>query len=86
MILTILKTYLRKIYQITYSLYWANNNTKKLCSITKFNTVLIQNRFYILINSGSSKKSDHHRQLFNIRDKINLKRKDKYVALSKLSI
>ena len=40
----------------------------------------------IFMNSGSSKASDHHRQLLNFLDKINLKRKDKYTALSSLSI
>ena len=32
------------------------------------------------------KKSDPHRLLLNLSDKINLKRKNKYVALSNLSI
>ena len=36
--------------------------------------------------SKNLKTSDHHRLLLNILDKINLKRGDKYVALSKLSI
>ena len=38
------------------------------------------------MNSGNSKKFDHHRLLLNLSDKINLKRSDKYVALSILSI
>ena len=37
-------------------------------------------------NSENSKTSDPHRLLFNLTDKINLKRSDKYVALSNLSI
>ena len=40
----------------------------------------------ILMNSGNSKKSDPHRLLLNPSDKINLKRKCKYVALSNLRI
>ena len=40
----------------------------------------------IFINSENSKTSDTHRLLFNLLDKINLKRSDKYVALSNLSI
>ena len=40
----------------------------------------------IFINSESSKTSDPHRLLFNLFDKINLKRCDKYVASSNLSI
>ena len=38
------------------------------------------------MNSGNSKIPDPHRLLLNISDKINLDRKDKYVALSNLSI
>ena len=47
----------------------------------------LQNRMNtIFMNSEKSKISDPHRQLFNLSDKINLKRSDKYVALSNLSI
>ena len=38
------------------------------------------------MNSEDSKTYDPHRLLLNILDKINLKRSDKYVALSNLSI
>ena len=38
------------------------------------------------MNSGKSKTSDPYRPLLNLSDKINLKRSDKYVALSSLSI
>ena len=38
------------------------------------------------MNSENSKASDPHRLLLNLTDKINLKRSDKYVALSNLSI
>ena len=38
------------------------------------------------MNSENSKTSDTHRLLLNISDKIDLKRNDKYVALSNLSI
>ena len=40
----------------------------------------------IFMNSENSKTSDPYRLLLNLLDKINLKRKDKYVALSNLSI
>ena len=40
----------------------------------------------ILMNSENSKTSDPHRLSLNLLDKINLKRSDKYVALSNLSI
>ena len=41
---------------------------------------------YIIMNSKNSKTSDLHRILHNLSDKINLKRSNKYVALSNLSI
>ena len=40
----------------------------------------------IFTNSENSKTSDTHRLLVNLPDKINLKRSDKYVALSNFSI
>ena len=40
----------------------------------------------IFMNSKNSKTSDPHRLLLNLSDKINLKRSDKYVALSNLSM
>ena len=38
------------------------------------------------MNSKKSEKSDPHRLLLNLTDKIDLRRKDKYIALSNLSI
>ena len=40
----------------------------------------------IFMNSGYSKTSDPHRLILNFTNKINLRRSDKYVALSDLSI
>ena len=40
----------------------------------------------IFMNSGNSKTSDRHRLLPNLSNEINLKRNDKNVALSNLSI
>ena len=40
----------------------------------------------LFMNSKNSKTSDLHRLLLNPADKIDLKRKDKYVAFSNLSI
>ena len=40
----------------------------------------------IFKNSKNSRKSDPHRLLLNLTDEINLKRSDKYVALSNLRI
>ena len=36
----------------------------------------------IFMNSENSKTSDPHRLLLNLTDKIDLRRKDKYIALS----
>ena len=38
------------------------------------------------MNSKNSKTSDPHRLLLNLTDKIDLRRKDKYIALSNLNI
>ena len=40
----------------------------------------------IFMNSENSKTSDPHKLLFNLSDKINIKRSDKYVTLSNLRI
>ena len=38
------------------------------------------------MNSENSKTSESHRLLLKLTDKIDLRRKDKYIALSNLSI
>ena len=40
----------------------------------------------IFMNSQNSKTSETHRLFLNVTDKINLKRSDKYVPLSNLSV
>ena len=40
----------------------------------------------IFMNSENSKTSDPHKLLFNLSDKINIKRSDKYVTLPNLRI
>ena len=40
----------------------------------------------IFMNSESIKTFDHNRLLINLTDKIDLRRKDRYIALSNLSI
>ena len=40
----------------------------------------------IFMNSGNSKTPDPHRVLLNLSDKIDLKRSDKHVAISNLSV
>ena len=51
------------------------------------NSIKLRNRMNtIFMNSENSKISDHHRLLLNLSDRINLKRSDKYTALSNLSL
>ena len=40
----------------------------------------------LFMHTKNSKTSDPHRLILNLKDKINLSRNDKYVALSNLSI
>ena len=40
----------------------------------------------IFMNTENSKTSDPHRLSFNLTNKIDLRRKDKYIALLNLSI
>ena len=40
----------------------------------------------IFMNSENSKTSDAHRLLLNLRDKMDLRKKEQYIALSNLSI
>ena len=40
----------------------------------------------IFMNSKNSKTSDPHRLLLNLTDKIDLRRSDKYIVLSNISI
>ena len=77
---------LNEILQIIYSLYQEKEVTKKVYNnIT--NSIKFLNRMdTIFTNSGISKAPDSHRLLLNLLDKMKLKRKDKYVALSNLSI
>ena len=77
---------LNEIRQIIYSLYQAKDITKKVYN-NMINSIKLQNRMdTIFINSKSSKTSDLNRLLLNLSEKIYLKRSDKYVVLSNLSI
>ena len=77
---------LNEIRQIIYSLYQAKEITKKVYNNIINSINLLKRMNTIFMNSQNSKTSDPHRLLLNISDKINLKRSDKYVALSNLSI
>ena len=77
---------LNSIRQIICSLHQEKEVTKKLYN-NIMNSIKLSNRMdTIFINSENSKTSDPHRLLLNLTGRINLKRSDKYVALSNLSI
>ena len=73
---------LNEIKQILHSLYRAKEITKKVYNDIRNST--IQNT--IFMNSENNKTFDPHRLLLNLTDKTNLRRSDKNVALSNLSI
>ena len=51
------------------------------------NSINLQNKMSdIIMNSINSKTSDHHRLLFNLSDKVDLKRSNNYVALSNVAL
>ena len=67
-------------------MYQTKEITKKVYN-NIVNWIKLLNRMSAtFMNSVNSKTSDPHRLLFSLSDKINLKRSDKYVALSNLSI
>ena len=73
---------INEIRQIIYSLYQAKEITKKVYNNT-MNSIIMNT---IFMNSKNSKTSNSHRLFLNLTDKINLKRSDRYVALSNLSL
>ena len=77
---------LNEIGQIIYSLYREKEITKKVYN-SIINSIKLSNKMEtIIMNSKNSGTSDPYRLLLSLTDKINLKRSDKYVVLSNLSI
>ena len=77
---------LNEIRQIMYYFYQAKEITKKLYN-NKMNSIKLRNIFVtVFMNSENSETSDSHRLLLILSDKIDLKRSNKYVALSNLSM
>ena len=77
---------LNEIRQIIYSLYRAKEITRKVYN-NIMNSIKLSNRMdTIYTKSQNSKTSDPQRLLLNLSDKINLKRSEKYIVLSNLSI
>ena len=68
---------LNEIMQIVYSLYQSKTSLKKY-TITKMDT--------IFMNSQNSKTSEPHILILKLTDKLDLKRGEKIIALSNLSI
>ena len=77
---------LNQIRQIVYSLYHEKEVTKKLYSSIMNSIHMLYKMDNILLNSKSSETFDSHRPMLNFADRINLKRSDKYVHLSNISI
>ena len=77
---------LNQIRQIIYSLYHEKEVTKKLYSSIMNSIHMLYKMDNILLNSKSSETFDPHRLMLNFADRINLKRSDKYVHLSNISI
>ena len=79
---------LNEIGEIVYSLYQAKGIIKSIYNIVYnniMNSIKLQNIMNtIFMNSKKGGTPDPHG--LNLTDKINLKRSDKYVALSNLSI
>ena len=79
---------LNEICQMIYSLYPAKKVTEivfsNIMSSTKVQYKM--DTMFIYYNSENSKTSEPHKLLLNLADKINLKRNNKYVALSNLSL
>ena len=71
---------LNDIRQIIYSLYQAKYVIKKLCNHI-INSINVNAKMNIIfMNSKNSKTSDSQRLLLNLKDRIGLTRKDKYIA------
>ena len=78
---------LNEIRPTIYSLLWEKEITKKVYHNIMNSIKLYKKRMdTIFMNSENSKTSHPHRLLLNLTDKIDLTAKDKYVALSTLSI
>ena len=78
---------LNEIREIINSLYRSREITKKVCNnIMNWNKGIVQKWILYLWILKKSVTSDPHRVSLNLGDKIDLRRKDKYIALSNLSI
>ena len=74
----------RYIYFLCHHISSMFKRTSLSILTSRLNSDKIQNKYYIW-NSKNSNSSDSQR-LFNLSDKINLKRSDKHIAFLNLSI
>ena len=72
---------LKEIRQVIYSLYQAEEITKKVYNNIMNSTKSQYKMDTIFMNSENSKLSELYRLLIKLSDKINLKRNNKYAAL-----
>ena len=78
---------LNEIRQIIYSLHQAKRiYQKNISQYYEFNKGINIKTNSIFLNFERSRLSHPHRLLLNFTDKIDLRRKDKYIALSNLNI
>ena len=80
------KSLLNQIRQIMYFLNHEKEITRKVYNNIMNLISLYKKTGTIFINSGNNETRDSYRLLLNYSDKINLRRSDKYVALSNLTI
>ena len=79
---------LTKWNQTNYIIFVSRKEVTKKVYDSIMNSIKLSSRINtVLMNSKNSKSSDRHRPLFNLNDKINnLKKSNKYIALSNLNI
>ena len=77
---------LNEIKTIIYSLYKSKEVTKQYTTILWIQYTYNIKMNTIFTNSGNIKTSDLHRLWINLTEKIDLRRKDKYIVLSNLNI
>ena len=79
---------LTKWNQTNYIIFVSRKEVTKKVYDSIMNSIKLSSRINtVFMNSKNSKSSDRHRPLFNLNDKINnLKKSNKYIALSNLNI
>ena len=79
---------LTKWNQTNYIIFVSRKEVTKKVYDSIMNSIKLSSRINtVFMNSKNSKSSDRHRPLFNLNDKINnLKKSNKYIALSNLYI